>query len=566
MDQFKGRTAFVTGGASGIGLGLCRAFGRRGMNVAIADVEAAACAQAVETLRSDGVPVIAVSCDVSDRDSLGAAAAEAFSAFGNVHILCNNAGVSRAGPIEGIAASDWDWVIGVNLKGLVHGLQIFLPHMKAHGEEGHIINTASMNGVAGAPLAGPYCATKFAVVGISEVLAAELAGIVHQEDSTRPVTAGANNLNAGYNGFQKTVDIFGYNYKPAEYGKFRLANPAEPLFASETASTVSSRGEYFFPVLEDKAEGRADFQVSSYDLYAPRWAFPPDTEFRGLDEFPFTAGEFVWTGFDYLGEPTPYGGDSKTLLNFTDPAEQARRVQELKESGKITVPSRSSYFGIVDLAGFKKDRFYIYQARWRPDFPMAHILPHWNWPERAGQVTPVHVYTSGDEAELFLNGRSLGRKKKGQYEYRLRWNDVKYEPGELKVLAYKNGKRWAEDSMKTTGPANRLLAKADRGTIKADGQDLSFVTITVADRNGLMVPRAKNRLRFSIAGPGEIVAVDNGDATNLETFQSPERNAYNGLCLVIVRAKAGQGGQVKLKAQADGLAAGEILISSRAVR
>ena len=394
-------------------------------------------------------------------------------------------------------------------------------------------------------------------------LAAELAAIVHAEDLTRPVTAGANNQDSGYNGFQKTVDVFGVNYKPTEYGKLRQANSALPLFASETASTVSSRGEYFFPVVEDKAQGRADFQVSSYDLYAPRWAFPPDTEFRGLDEFPFTAGEFVWTGFDYLGEPTPYGGDSKTLLNFTDPVEQARIAQELKDSGKITVPSRSSYFGIIDLCGFKKDRFYIYQARWRPDFPMAHILPHWNWPERVGQVTPVHVYTSGDEAELFLNGRSLGRKKRAQYEYRLRWDDVKYEPGELKVIAYKNGKRWAEDVMKTTGPAARLTLQVDRASVKADGHDLAFVTVTVADRAGLLVPRSKVRIRFTLSGPGEIVAVDNGDATNLESFQAKERNAYNGLCLVIVHAKAGLAGSMKLKAQADGLTAGEIAITTR---
>jgi beta-galactosidase len=393
-------------------------------------------------------------------------------------------------------------------------------------------------------------------------LAAELAAIVHAEDLTRPVTAGANNPNSGYNGFQKTIDVFGVNYKPTEYGKLRQANSMLPIFASETASTVSSRGEYFFPVVEDKAQGRADFQVSSYDLYAPPWAFPPDTEFRGLDEFPFAAGEFVWTGFDYLGEPTPFGGDSKRLLTFTDAAEQARRAQELKDTGKITVPSRSSYFGIIDLCGFKKDRFYIYQARWRPDFPMAHILPHWNWPERARQVTPVHVYTSGDEAELFLNGRSLGRKKRAQYDYRLRWDDVKYEPGELKVIAYKDGKRWAEDVMKTTGPAARLTLQADRATVKADGYDLSFVTVTIADRNGLLVPRSKNRIRFSISGPGEIVAVDNGDATNLESFQAKERNAYNGLCLVIVRAKAGQGGQIKLMAQADGLTGGEITIAT----
>jgi beta-galactosidase len=394
-------------------------------------------------------------------------------------------------------------------------------------------------------------------------ISAALTRIVHEEDPTRAATAAANYTEAGHNSFQKTVDVFGYNYKPTEYGKFRQSNPTIPLFASETASAVSSRGEYFFPVSDDKSQGRANFHVSSYDLYAPPWAWPPDVEFKGLDEFPFTAGEFVWTGFDYLGEPTPYGGDSTTLLNFTDPAEQARMAQELKALAKISVPSRSSYFGIVDLCGFKKDRFYIYQARWRPELPMAHILPHWNWPERAGQITPVHIFTSGDEAELFLNGVSLGRKKKGQYEYRLRWDDVKYEPGELKVVAYKNGKRWAEDVMKTTGPATRLQLKADHPTVKADGQDLSFVTVTVADNNGLLVPRSHDRIRFVLTGPGEIVAVDNGDPTNLESFQAKERNAFNGLCLVIVRTKAGQRGGIRLKAQADGLSGSEIVIASK---
>jgi beta-galactosidase len=394
-------------------------------------------------------------------------------------------------------------------------------------------------------------------------LAAALTKIVHEEDPTRPTTAAANNRNAGYNGFQKSVDVFGYNYQYADYGKFREANPLMPLFGNETASTVSSRGEYFFPVENDKSKGRTDFQVSSYDLYAPRWAVPPDTEFEAQDRFPYVGGEFVWTGFDYLGEPTPYGGDSTNPLDFTDPAVKERMTNELKQLGHIRVPSRSSYFGIVDLCGFKKDRFYIYQARWRPELPMAHILPHWNWPDRVGLVTPVHVYTSGDEAELFLNGKSLGRKKKEQYQYRLRWDDVKYEPGELRVVTYKNGKRWAEDLMKTTGPVSQIRMSPDRNKIQADGDDLSFVTVKLTDSAGLMVPRSSNRIRFSLDGPGDIIAVDNGDATSHESFQSKERSAYNGMALLIVRTRKGQRGAIRLRAESDGLRGTEVRIVSQ---
>ena len=391
----------------------------------------------------------------------------------------------------------------------------------------------------------------------------ELAAIVHSEDPTRPVTAACNNGQAGYNGFQHVLDVFGYNYKPYEYARFRGTNANIPLFGSETASCISSRGEYFFPVSDDKSKGQADFQMSSYDLYAPRWATIPDAEFKGQDANPFVAGEFVWTGFDYIGEPTPYDSDRSNLLNYTDPAEKARAEQELKELGKIKVPSRSSYFGIIDLAGFKKDRFYIYQAHWRPDFPMAHILPHWNWPDRVGQVTPVHVYTSGDEAELFLNGKSLGKKKKGPLEYRLRWDDVVYQPGELKVVAYKNGKRWAADVMKTTGPAAKLTLRPDRPTIAADGNDLCYLTLSVADKKGSMIPRSKNKIHFDIEGPGEIVATDNGDATDLTVFQTSERKAYNGLCLVIVRAKPGVPGVIEVTAQADGLQTASALIKAK---
>ena len=218
------------------------------------------------------------------------------------------------------------------------------------------------------------------------------------------------------------------------------------------------------------------------------------------------AGEFVWTGFDYLGEPTPYDGPND--------------------------PSRSSYFGIVDLAGFKKDRFYLYQAHWLPNLPMAHLVPQcWNWPDRAGQITPVFVYTSGDEAELFLNGKSLGSMKKEPDQYRLCWNDVKYEPGELKVIAYKNGQPWATNVVQTTGPARKLALQPDRDKIRADGSDLSFVTLTVEDKSGLMVPRADNAIHFKISGPGEIVATDNGDATDLISFPSHDRKAFNGCVL-----------------------------------
>lgn len=394
-------------------------------------------------------------------------------------------------------------------------------------------------------------------------IAAELSRIAHEEDPTRPTTSACNNVASAYNGFGTNLDVFGYNYKPTQYGRAHQANPTQPMYGSETASCISSRGEYFFPVTTNKSGGQADFQMSSYDLYAPSWATPPDWEFRGQDEYPFVAGEFVWTGFDYLGEPTPYNSDRSNLLNFTDPAEKARLEKELEEIGKIHVPSRSSYFGIVDLAGFKKDRFFLYQARWRPDLRMAHILPHWNWPGREGQVTPVHVYTSGDEAELFLNGKSLGRKKKGQYEYRIVWDDVVYQPGELKVVAYKNGRKWATDTVKTTGPAAKLEMQPDRSKIKADGADLSYVTVTVEDKNGLEVPRSKNHIQFSIEGPGEIVATDNGDATSLVSFQSKERNAYNGLALVIVRSKPGETGTVVLKATAEGLKGAETKIVVR---
>ena len=382
-------------------------------------------------------------------------------------------------------------------------------------------------------------------------IAAELTKIVHEEDGganlSRRTTAACDRTESGFNDFHQGIDVMGFNYKPTEYNRFHQANPHQPVVGTETSSCVSTRGFYTFPVTNDKAGGQADFQVSDYDLYAPPWATPPDAEFKGQDDAPFTCGEFVWTGFDYLGEPTPYGDNWRGK----------------KESSEISSPSRSSYFGIIDLAGFPKNRFYEYQARWRASLPMAHILPDWTWPDRVGQVTPVHVFTSGDEAELFLNGQSLGRKKKAPREYRLRWDDVKYAPGELRVVAYKDGKKWAADAVKTAGAPARIALHAEAPEVLADGRNLAFVEADITDQDGVPVPRAGNRLKFSVSGPAEIVATVNGDATSQAAFQSPACDAFNGKCLVILRPKSGATGPAAVHATSDGLQASDTTVQCR---
>lgn len=389
-------------------------------------------------------------------------------------------------------------------------------------------------------------------------MAKKLHDIVLEEDSTRPATASMNYAKPEMP-FSKESDILSLNYQgegirdaPAYahlrgirtsplYPAFQKAFPGKLIVSSETASALSTRGTYVFPVVNGISAPVSDSTggdpknkyVSAYELYTAAFGASPDKVFASQDKHPFVAGEFVWSGFDYLGEPTPY------------------------------YSARSSYSGIIDLAGFKKDRFYLYQARWQPELKMAHILPHWSWPERVGQITPVHVFSSGDEAELFLNGVSQGRKRRGQYEYRFRWDSVLYQPGELRVVTYKNGQQWATDLVKTAGNAAKLQLSADRKTIRADGSDLSFITLSVHDANGLLAPRADNKISFEISGPGEIVATDNGDPADLVAFPSKERKAYSGLALVIVRSKAGSAGPITITAKSAGLSTGTILIEAR---
>ncbi|HVU37660.1 MAG TPA: beta-galactosidase GalB [Opitutales bacterium] len=386
----------------------------------------------------------------------------------------------------------------------------------------------------------------------------ELIKTVHAEDSTRLVDTN-NSSNNGFTSYPEDEYVFGFSYEPRlrpNYATYHEQRPNVVLVGSESASCISSRGVYVFPVTDTKGGGAMpNHLMSSYDLYAPPWANIPDVEFADQDKNPNVAGEFVWTGFDYLGEPTNNGRSAGGRRGAPPPTDASAPAPDT---------SRSSYFGIIDLDGFKKDRFFIYQARWRPDYPMAHILPHWNWAGREGQVTPVHVYTSGDSAELFLNGKSLGKKTKGQYEYRLRWDDVTYEPGTLHVVAYKDGKVWAEDTVKTTGDAAKVDLVPDHATIASDGADISYVTVSIKDKDGLTVPTAMNDLHYEISGPGEIVAVDNGDETSLAPLQgSKDSKAFNGLALVIVRAKPGQSGKITLTATSPNLATATTTITAK---
>lgn len=394
--------------------------------------------------------------------------------------------------------------------------------------------------------------------------AQHLRDVVHRYDTTRPATFGASAPNvSAVNGTELQMDVHGMNYPSGVYGSKHFLREFLDMpghenlsgYISESASTLSTRGEYF----------PRPHHVSSYDTREPGWGGLPEWEWENLDRAPGICGEFVWTGFDYIGEPTPFNSDAAELLNFTagmDSAQLAEEKRKLEEKARRRPPSRSSYFGIVDLAGFPKDRYYYYQSRWMADLPMAHLVPaHWNFPDRAGKKTPVYVYTSGDEAELFLNGRSLGRKRKGEYEYRLKWDSVVYEPGELRTVAYRDGKQWSADTVCTTGEAVRMVLRADKTTLRADGDDLVFVEISFVDAEGREVATAEPTVTCSADGCGRVVATDNGDPTCHIVFSSPVRPAFNGRLLAIVKAERGRHGAVRFRAEAPGMPAAELTLT-----
>ena len=381
--------------------------------------------------------------------------------------------------------------------------------------------------------------------------------IIHEEDPTRQATASMNWAKPNMS-FPRELDFISLNYQgegirdtspyvhlngtrtPPLYDAFHEAFPKKMLLSTETAAALSSRGTYIFPVTAERSAPVNDTsggnsttsRVSAYELYTAGFGSSLDKVFAAQDAHPFVAGEFVWSGWDYLGEAEPYYDTA-----------------------------RSSYFGIIDLAGFPKDRYHAYRARWRPDLPAVHVLPHWTWPERVGLVTPVHAFAAADEAELFLNGRSQGRLSKDpEHVYRFRWDDVVYEPGEIRVVAYRDGEVWATDSARTVGePAGLRLRIDDRttdpGPLKADGEDLAFVIVEVVDDRGDVVPRTGITVAFSItSGAGELVATDNGDPADMTSFPSKERKTFSGRALAIIR----EPGTIVVEATTEGLPAAKL--------
>lgn len=368
-------------------------------------------------------------------------------------------------------------------------------------------------------------------------VASFLQDICHREDPTRPVTCGMDQVSCVLkNGFAALLDVPGLNYRTQRYKEAYNQLPQNVVLGSETASTVSSRGVYKFPA-EIKADAKyCDHQSSSYDLEHCPWSNLPDEDFALADDYPWTIGQFVWTGFDYLGEPSPYDTDAW--------------------------PSHSSLFGIIDLASIPKDRYYLYRSLWNKEANTLHILPHWTWKGKEGQVIPVFVYTNYPVVELFVNGKSYGKQSKNnttlQNRYRLMWNNVVYEPGELKAVAYNSeGKVVEEKTVRTAGKPHHLEILADRKKLAADGQDLAYLTVRVVDKDGNLCPDDGRLIRFIVTGSGKYRAAANGDPTCLDLFQNPQMHAFSGQLTAIVQTGE-KAGNITFEAKADGLKAGKI--------
>ena len=370
-------------------------------------------------------------------------------------------------------------------------------------------------------------------------IAVELAEIVRSLDATRPVTAAMNPPNEGNSiAMSGTLDLIGYNYYHQMYENHPEQFPDKPFIATETTSALATRGYYDkdsdtlkrWPIRWDILfeGGNPGNTVSAYDQVSTPWGSTHEETWRVIKKHDFLSGMFIWTGFDYLGEPTPY-----------------------------TWPSRSSYFGVVDLAGFPKDVYYMYKSEWTDD-PVLHIFPHWTWEDR--DSVDVWAYFNSDEVELFLNGKSLGSRQKKGEELHVMWR-VGYEPGTLKAVSRTDGMEVVTREVKTAGAASKLHLKADRSQIAADGSDLSFITVQVHDDVGTVVPHADHLITFRIEGPGQIIAVDNGNPVSHEPFKATYRKAFKGLALVVIQSLA-EPGEIRLTATADGLQAGELSIST----
>jgi len=395
-------------------------------------------------------------------------------------------------------------------------------------------------------------------------LATEMVRVVHQEDRTRPATTANDDPKNGFNGYAEIVDIYGFNYRPTHYAKFRAAYPEKPVFGSETACILSTRGEYHFPVNYRKTHSTYGFPYFDFHASSYGWEgdYSADVEWEAQAKTPSVMGDFAWTGYDYLAG-TYSSPQLRRHPQSVDPEKQKREEEEVRKYGSVRGGMHTCPTGLFDLAGFRKDLFYLYQSKWRPDLAMCHILQHWNWPERVGRNVPVYVYSTGDEVELFVNGVSQGRRTREEGLWRFVWNDVVYQPGSLRAVAYRKGVKWAEETVRTAGAPARLALAAERPTLAADGDEIGFVTVSVHDAENRLVPRAHVPVKITVSGAGSYVAADNGDESEFAWFGEPERKTFNGLLSVLVRAQKGATGSVKVKVEAPGLAAAQIEIPVR---